>query len=62
MHKTNKNKSGMPIVFAHYFLFFGLLKVKNSGMHFLEDPNLPELRSLGSSCPFLLSDNRFWGQ
>ena len=28
----------------------------------LEDRNLRKLRSLDSSCPFFLSDNRIWGQ
>ena len=36
----------------------GFLK---SGFTSLEDPNLLKLRSLDSSCPFVLSDHSIWG-
>ena len=32
------------------------------GANPLEDPNLLKLKSLDSSCPFFLGDNRIWGQ
>ena len=35
---------------------------QGSVLLFLEDRNLLKLRSLGSSCPFFLSDNSIWGQ
>ena len=38
------------------------LPLKYCGRRGLEDPNLLTLRSLDSSCPFLLSDNRIRGQ
>ena len=31
-------------------------------LNFLEDPNLLKLRSLDSSCPFVLNDTSIWGQ
>ena len=40
----------------------GTLRRCGASQKFLEDPNLPKLRSLDSSCLFFLSDNSFWGQ
>ena len=37
-------------------------RVRLSQASALEDPNLLNWRSLGSSCPFFPSDNRIWGQ